>query len=251
MRNLSLHPSVPARHGQGPELRVGVAARAARLAALAIVAATAAHLAVRHAAAQEAAFDSHRPGLAFRAEWKRQEQPQHPLVQGDVIEPRLELKLYGDQTGMLWTQHKDEPVYAWTGFCKVNCAVAFRDREHFIDMSGLAKIRLRSRQSGFHALRPIVKLQDGTWLAGTFAEGAAEDWKVSEINLRELRWRRLDISKVVEAAAGNSWIERPDLSRVDEVGVTDLMVGSGHGEGAPASRLAWLEVYGRPVSRTP
>lgn len=199
--------------------------------------------------AQEASFDAHRPPLAFRAEWKRQELPQHPLAQSDVMDQRLELKVYGDPVGILWTLHKTEPTYAWTGFCKVNCAVAFKDRENLVDLSGLAKIRWRSRQSGFHLLRPIVKLHDGTWLAGTYVDGASDDWRISEINLRELRWRRLDMTRVVESAQGATWIDQPDLSRVDEVGVTDLTVGSGHGEGAPASRLAWLEVYGKPVSR--
>ena len=38
----------------------------------------------------------------------------------------------------------------------------------------------------------------------------------------------------------------PDLSRVDEIGFTDLMVG---GQSEACSRLDWVEVYGKPVDR--
>jgi hypothetical protein len=42
-------------------------------------------------------------------------------------------------------------------------------------------------------------------------------------------------------------VERPDLSRVDEIGWTTLMTGGG----TPASsRVDWMEVYGRPAPRT-
>ena len=47
-------------------------------------------------------------------------------------------------------------------------------------------------------------------------------------------------------AAG--WVEKPELSRVDEVGLVDLMPGSGHGNGG-FSDVAWIEVHGRPVPR--
>jgi hypothetical protein len=38
----------------------------------------------------------------------------------------------------------------------------------------------------------------------------------------------------------------PDLSRVDEIGFTDLMVG---GQSVACSRVDWIEVYGKPVDR--
>jgi hypothetical protein len=46
---------------------------------------------------------------------------------------------------------------------------------------------------------------------------------------------------------------KPDLSKVDEVGFTDLMPGNvadnGHGTSG-ASRVDWIEIYGNPVKRT-
>jgi hypothetical protein len=43
-------------------------------------------------------------------------------------------------------------------------------------------------------------------------------------------------------------VDSPDLSKVDEIGFTDLMAGSGHGPGG-SSRVDWIEVYGKPVKR--
>jgi hypothetical protein len=62
--------------------------------------------------------------------------------------------------------------------------------------------------------------------------------------LGDVRWRNLNIDEVVEARG--YWVPYPDLSRVEEIGFTDLMRGSGHGSGG-GSRLDWIEVTGRPV----
>ncbi len=56
---------------------------------------------------------------------------------------------------------------------------------------------------------------------------------------------RLDIGGLV--TKGN-FVEKPDLTRVDEVGFVDLMPGSGHGPGG-WSDVAAIEVYGKPVKR--
>jgi hypothetical protein len=44
------------------------------------------------------------------------------------------------------------------------------------------------------------------------------------------------------------WVDRPDLSRVDEVGFADLMPGSGHGYGGYVN-VAKIEVFGKTVKR--
>jgi hypothetical protein len=45
-------------------------------------------------------------------------------------------------------------------------------------------------------------------------------------------------------------VENPDLRRVEEIGFTDLMRGSGHG-GGWASRIDWMQVSGKLVPRVP
>ena len=63
--------------------------------------------------------------------------------------------------------------------------------------------------------------------------------------LAEVRWLRLDINNVV--TKGN-FVEKPDLSKVDEIGFADLTPGSGHGAGGWAD-VATVEVYAKPVKR--
>jgi hypothetical protein len=43
-------------------------------------------------------------------------------------------------------------------------------------------------------------------------------------------------------------VEKPDLSKVDEIGFADLMPGSGHGWGGFVN-VGRIDVYGSPVKR--
>jgi hypothetical protein len=186
-----------------------------------------------------------RPGLFFREDW-RESPPATPITQEHVANANLVLKLYGPgKDGIKKSHHdtpKDDPFYVWSGTCSANWAVALRHRDSLVDLTGLAKIRWRSKQAGFRQLRLIVKLADGTWLIGDQADGDSRDWREREFNIADLLWRRLDIDKILEG----SQVEKPDLGRVDEIGFTDLMAGGG----TPAcSRLDWIEVRGRPVKR--
>ena len=197
--------------------------------------------------------EEHRPPLFFREEWKRMpKDEEHVLTQADLVNQDLEVKIYGDQTGILEVQHArpvGEPTMAWTGLCKSNCALGLRDKNNYVDLTGYAKIKWQNKQSGFHLLRPIIKLADGTWLVGDHADGDTVDWRVSEITIPDVRWRKLDINQVTEANNGAIWIDHPDLSKVDEIGFTDLSRGTGHGGGG-SSRVTWIEVYGTPVPRS-
>jgi hypothetical protein len=92
---------------------------------------------------------------------------------------------------------------------------------------------------------PVVKLADGTWLVGDKADGSPTDWLVTEISLADLRWLQLDIANGVTKG---TFVDRPDLTKVDEVGFIDLMPSSGHGPGG-WSDVGQIEVYGRPVPR--
>jgi hypothetical protein len=196
-----------------------------------------------------------RPPLFFREDWKLDPkvpnpgpEQEHTVSQGDLTNPNLELKLYGDKIGpVVVFQPNDDITFLMTLLCTANCAVALRDKNNNVDLTGLAKMRWRTKQNGFHLVRPIVKLADGTWLVGDHATGYSTDWVDTEIAFVDVRWRNLDIENVVEARDGK-WVDNPDLSKVEEIGFTDLMRGSGHGLGG-GSRIDWLEVYGKPVPR--
>lgn len=195
--------------------------------------------------------------LFFKETWVAPTDVEHPADQAAIASSNLELKLYGDGVGGknpdhgIWiVKHNPpiiEPAHVWTGMCKAPCAFALRDKENFVDLSGLGKIRYDYKVAGFHLLRPIVKLADGTWLVGDHAVGLASDYHVDEITLADVRWRKLNSKAVTEAPDGK-WVEHPDLSKVDEIGFTDLMAGSGHGPGG-WSDVAAIEVYGKPVKR--
>ncbi len=191
-----------------------------------------------------------RTPLFFRETWKTVPNGgEHPINQEQVASANLDLKLYGPASEQLQALGKADdasnPPHIWTGLCTAPAAVALRDKDNYVDLTGLARIRWQTKVSGFHKVRPIVKLADGTWLVGDKADGSTVDWHDSEISISEVRWLKLDVNKVL--THGN-WVEHPDLSKVDEVGFTDLMPGSGHGPGGWVD-VAWFEVYGKPVKR--
>ncbi|MEO7650976.1 MAG: hypothetical protein ABIZ80_10955 [Bryobacteraceae bacterium] len=188
-----------------------------------------------------------RPPLFFREDFK--ESPAAtPITQEHLSNGRLALALYGPGKDGLKKSHHDKPAddpyYMWTGTCPASCAAGLRDKDSLVDLTGLAKVRWRTKQTGFRHLYLLVKLADGTWLIGDASDGPSTDWREREIPVGGLHWRKFDIRTIVEGA----WVENPDLSRVDEIGWTDLMVGGG----TPASsRVDWIEVYGAPVKRRP
>jgi len=189
-----------------------------------------------------------RPPLFFREAWKQTAAGgEHPVNPAEALaNPNLELKLYGKEV-LLTGSASDEnnPIHLWTGVCATPCAVALRDRNNYGDLTGLARIRWTTKVSGFHQVRPIVKLAEGTWLVGDHADGSALDWLQSDFLLAEVRWLRLDIASVVTKG---TIVDKPDLTKVDEIGFVDLMPGSGHGPGGWID-VAAIEVFGKPVKR--
>ena len=140
---------------------------------------------------------------------------------------------------------ENNPTHLWTGMCTAPCAATLRDKTNMVDLSGLARIKWNTKMSGFHQVRPLIKLADGTFLVGDKADGSTTDWLWSEIAIADVKWLKVDIATGV--TKGNV-VPNVDLTRVDEVGYIDLMPGSGHGPGG-WSDVAQIEVYGRPVKR--
>ena len=207
--------------------------------------------------------EDHRPPLFFREDWKHvpANTPEHPIVQGSITTPDIELKTYGQtpqgiapDTGIWEIQRaspKDDPTFIYTGPCFTPCALALRNTKSYANLTGLAKIRWRTKQTGFHYLRPIVKLADGTWLVGDYAESPSTDWRETEFAFTDVRWHYLNVDKVVTTRTSD-WAANVDLSKVDEVGFTDLMPGAaadnGHGTSG-ASRVDWIELWADKAPR--
>jgi len=186
-----------------------------------------------------------RPPVFFREDWKETEAAL-PVTQAHVANPNLLLSLYGPgKDGIKKSHHDkpaDDPYYIWTGQCPANCALTLKHKDYFADLRGQSRILWRAKQAGFRQLRIILKLADGTWLVSNQYDDASDDWRLKEFIISDIRWRRLDIKTVTEGA----WVDKPDLSKVDEIGFTDLMAG---GQSAACSRLDWIEVHARPVKR--
>jgi hypothetical protein len=190
------------------------------------------------------------PGLLFREDWNHKE-PFEEVSQEHVANPDLLQSTWGPGGSGIKKRHHgrdDEPYYIWSGACPGNWALTLRHKDAHADLTGRSKIRWRTLETGFRRLHVILKLSEGTWLVSDESTGASSDWRETEFVVADLHWRKLDIKEIFEGVP----VAKPDLSRVDEIGFTDLMRGmlSPAGMSSPAaSRIDWIEVYARPVKR--
>ena len=187
----------------------------------------------------------YRPSLFFREDW-REIPAATPVTQEHVANKDLVLGLYGPGCDSIKKSHHetpaDDPYYIWSGLCLGNWVVTLKNNKSYVDLSRYAKIIWRSKQSGLRCLHLVLKLADGTWLVGSQSDCISKDWRINELNIMDVNWYSLNISSVIEVKP----ISDPDLTRVDEIGFTDLMTG---GASDACSRLDWIEVYGKPVPR--
>ena len=144
-----------------------------------------------------------RAPLFFREVWKQTPAGgEHPVdVAQSLSNANLELKLLGP-TGkeiLMTGAETDEnnPIHLWTGMCTTPCAFTLRDKGNFADLSGLARIKMVTKTSGFHKVNPIVKLADGTMLIADQFEGSTVDWLESDLSVAEMKWRKLDPERIV------------------------------------------------------
>ncbi len=180
------------------------------------------------------------PPRAFREDWK-DTPAATPVTQEHVANPDLILTVHGPGRDSVKKSHHDQPAddpyYIWSGDTTAPWAVSLRHLRGPIDLSGPARVRWRAKQSGFHELRLLIQVDPKQWLVADQGDGPSADWRERQFSIPDLTWRSLDITRIVEGRA----VEKPDLSKVLAIGVTDLRAGGG----TPASsRLDWIEVYG-------
>jgi hypothetical protein len=182
-----------------------------------------------------------------------------PLTQDSITTPNVDLQLYGDGRNIIVATGSGANFpRTFFGLCKGPCGFSLRDKNYYFDLRGSANIKFTTIVSGFHRVRPIIKLPDGTLLIGDQAEGSVADYHQYTISFSECRWLRLDPVRGV--TLGGTWVV-PDLSKVDEVGYFDVIPGSGAWteglavEKQPAPPAGgWIavsafELWGTPVSR--
>jgi hypothetical protein len=182
--------------------------------------------------------------LFFKEAWKNA--PGNvPVTQDFVTNPDLQLNIYGTGKEDFGVTSEGNVPHIWTGLCATSCALTLSSKENFVDLTGKARIRWYSKVSGFHEVRPVLKLADGTFLVGDHVDAYTFDYHESEFFLSEVHWLKLDMPKVLTKG---TLLDKVDLSKVDAVGFADLTPGSGHGTGGYAD-VGWIEVYGKPVKR--
>jgi len=201
--------------------------------------------------------------LFLKVEWVRppsqiDTKVRYSPVQENVSDPNVEMKYYGKAAKQILTTGAPgsdrTPYGVWSGTAEGPFAVTFKLKNNYADLTGLANIRWSVKTSGFHVVRPVLKLANGTLLVGDAAFSSVTRLTLNEFSLANVRWIKLDPERVVTlnsgAAAANPngeiWAPNPDLSKVEEVGFADLMPGSGHGTGGWI-QLATIEVYGKTV----
>src|SRR5438034_11304442 len=134
------------------------------------------------------------PPLFFTETWKQTGLERD--VDKDVLtNPNLELKLYGPtakqiQIAPTTPNTRQDPPNLWTGICSGPVAATLRDKNNYVDLTGRAKIRWQTRSAGFHVVRPVLKLPDGTLLVGDHVDGdgSTENFVESEFSISSVRW---------------------------------------------------------------
>lgn len=197
------------------------------------------------------------PPLLFKEQWQqvpaaigvptspRRSQNQYWLAsQAAVTNPALEAKFYGPDAGNITVYIHEGRADLWTGLTGSPVAVTLRHRDNFLDLRGLARVRAILRTGNLHTLHPVIRLADGSLLAGSHRIDTDGQFLQTEVSFENLRWYALEAATLgVKAQA-----MKVDLSRVDEVGFVDLSPAGGHGSSGWAN-ISWIEVYAKAVAR--
>jgi hypothetical protein len=203
--------------------------------------------------------------LALKVDWVRpgsQEDTKvrYMPVQENIADPNVVMTFYGKAARQILTTGAPgslvTPYGVWCGTAEGPFAVTFKLKDAFLDMTGLANVRWFTKTSGFHVIRPVVKLADGSLLVGDLTFESMAKLSLHEFSLLNIRWVRLDAERIVTVPPGpvsgnpntGIWVASPDLSRIDEIGFADLMPGSGHGQGGYI-QLGGIEVNGKTLPR--
>lgn len=201
-----------------------------------------------------------RPQLLFSMTFENE--ARLPLTQNALTTSNAELHLYGAGKDIIIAVGKGPNApHTFDGYCDRPCGFTVSDQNSYFDLRGNANIQFTAIVSGFHCVRPLIRLADGTLLIGDQAEGSTADFHPFEISFSDARWLKLDPKLGV--TLGDTWVLNPDLSRVSEVGYFDVIPGSGpRVEGLPVEKMppappgGWIAVstfqlWGKAVPRNP
>jgi len=194
--------------------------------------------------------------LIFEEHWTNAALTQ-PMKQENLGNQDLRLHLYGDIDGIRKTQHPTED-YIYTGETRNNWMITVSDPNNYFDLRVPGKMMLRTRNTGYRQTHIVIKTADGKWYACEEGSGESSAWMNRDYILADLHWRNLTMVDAPTSANPNrkpdparavivpTSIATPDLSKVDEIGFSDLMPG---GFIPATTRLNSWAVYGKKVPR--
>lgn len=170
-------------------------------------------------------------------------------TQGAVTNAQLELKTYGPSAALIGVRQQEGRFDLWTGQTTSGVAVLLRHKGSFVDLTGISKVRAIVRTNALHVIYPMLRLADGTYIAGsrgvdTEGHFVSTEWAYGGAVGAPMRWYTVDPVKLVTGRT----VANPDLSRVDEVGWVDFMPAGGGGQ-AGWMNISTVEVYARGVPR--
>ena len=190
-----------------------------------------------------------RPPLLFKEEWKLPPHEGAPTDENMRFTPavaaneRLEARVYGPGASVVRAAEHEGRIDLWTGLATSPVAVTLRDKRNYMDLTGLARLRWIVRTNSIHVLYPVVRLADGTYAAGNRGITTDGEFLQVEVAFGGMRWYKLDPVKVVVTSE-----VKPELNKVDEVGLVTLAPGGGHGI-AGSANFSTVELFAKAVPR--
>ena len=195
--------------------------------------------------------------MLFRETWATE--ATQPMVQASISNKSLTLHIYGDASEIRKSTHaQDDEQYTYTGETTTNWAITLSDPKNSWDLTGDGRIRLQTRNSGLRTTHIVIKTADGKYFVSEEGNPESTAWIARDYIFRDTTWRALLMTDTPSNASNRRQpngkrvpiipMQRatPDLSKVEEVGFSDLMEG---GWIPSTSRIRSWEVWGTAVPR--
>jgi hypothetical protein len=197
------------------------------------------------------------PPLLFREVWKQNDAavavPTSPrrsngkywlASQSAVTDPNLDVKIYGADAKNVTVYLHEGRYDLWTGLVSSPVAVLLKHKTSYINLTGLARVRAMLRTGNLHSLHPVIRLADGTLVAGSRVIDTDGQFLQVEVSYGNQRWFVLE----PETLNVKGQAMQVDLSKVDEVGFVDLAPAGGHGSSGWVN-ISTFEVYATATPR--
>lgn len=195
--------------------------------------------------------------MLFRETWATA--ATQPMVQASISNKTLILHIYGDASEIRKSTHaQDDEQYTYTGETTTNWAITLSDPKNNWDLTGDGRFRMQTRNSGLRTTHIVIKTTDGKYFASEEGNPESTAWIARDYIFRDLTWRALLMTDTPSNTSNRRQPNAkriplipqqratPDLSKVEEVGFSDLMEG---GWIPSTSRIRSWEVWGKTVPK--